>query len=167
MAAREKRGLVFCPCPRTTGAKGKTLASLAASCSAAPLVSRRRVAAQVLTPASGNARAHTARDVRQPRGRALTAHSIPATLHPRANLDAEGGSDFLSVVRPGIWILCFAMLLGRLEIFTLLVLLTPAFWREACSSRASRGASRPLRCSACASEWEKEREHGEKERAPG
>ncbi len=28
------------------------------------------------------------------------------------------------------WILCFAMLLGRLEIFTLLVLLTPAFWRH-------------------------------------
>jgi len=28
------------------------------------------------------------------------------------------------------WILCFAMLLGRLEIFTLLVLLTPAFWRK-------------------------------------
>ena len=27
------------------------------------------------------------------------------------------------------WVLCFAMLLGRLEIFTLLVLLTPAFWR--------------------------------------
>jgi trk system potassium uptake protein TrkH len=28
------------------------------------------------------------------------------------------------------WILCFAMLLGRLEIFTLLVLLTPTFWRK-------------------------------------
>jgi trk system potassium uptake protein TrkH len=28
------------------------------------------------------------------------------------------------------WLLCFAMLLGRLEIFTLLVLLTPAFWRH-------------------------------------
>tara|TARA_B110000444_G_scaffold241052_1_gene257040 strand:+ start:667 stop:2073 length:1407 start_codon:yes stop_codon:yes gene_type:complete len=27
------------------------------------------------------------------------------------------------------WILCFAMLLGRLEIFTLLVLFTPMFWR--------------------------------------
>jgi trk system potassium uptake protein TrkH len=26
-------------------------------------------------------------------------------------------------------ILCVAMLLGRLEIYTLLVLLTPAFWR--------------------------------------
>ncbi|MCG8324074.1 MAG: TrkH family potassium uptake protein [Thiotrichales bacterium] len=28
------------------------------------------------------------------------------------------------------WILCMAMLLGRLEIFTLLVLLAPAFWRK-------------------------------------
>ena len=27
-------------------------------------------------------------------------------------------------------ILCVAMLLGRLEIFTLLVLFTPAFWRK-------------------------------------
>ena len=28
------------------------------------------------------------------------------------------------------WILCLAMLLGRLEIFTLLVLLSPSFWRK-------------------------------------
>lgn len=28
------------------------------------------------------------------------------------------------------WILCLAMLLGRLEIFTLLVLISPAFWRK-------------------------------------
>jgi len=27
-------------------------------------------------------------------------------------------------------ILCLAMLMGRLEVFTLLVLLTPAFWRH-------------------------------------
>jgi len=27
------------------------------------------------------------------------------------------------------WILSFAMLLGRLELFTVLVLFTPAFWR--------------------------------------
>ncbi|HMM47853.1 MAG TPA: potassium transporter TrkG [Thiobacillaceae bacterium] len=29
-----------------------------------------------------------------------------------------------------IWVCCFAMLLGRLEFFTLLVVLTPAFWRK-------------------------------------
>ena len=28
------------------------------------------------------------------------------------------------------WILCFSMLLGRLEVFTFLVLLTPTFWRR-------------------------------------
>jgi trk system potassium uptake protein TrkH len=28
------------------------------------------------------------------------------------------------------YILCFAMLLGRLEVFTLLVVLTPMFWRR-------------------------------------
>ncbi|MFN2309624.1 MAG: TrkH family potassium uptake protein [Gammaproteobacteria bacterium] len=28
------------------------------------------------------------------------------------------------------WVLCFAMLLGRLEIFTVLVLLSPVFWRR-------------------------------------
>ncbi len=39
-------------------------------------------------------------------------------------LHYAGVSDF------GKWILCFAMLLGRLEIFTLLVLLTPTFWRK-------------------------------------
>lgn len=31
---------------------------------------------------------------------------------------------------PSKWILCFAMLLGRLEVFTLFVLFTPAFWRS-------------------------------------
>lgn len=35
-----------------------------------------------------------------------------------------------SITDAGLWILSFAMLLGRLEIFTLLVLLTPAFWRR-------------------------------------
>jgi trk system potassium uptake protein TrkH len=35
-----------------------------------------------------------------------------------------GISDFAK------WVLMFAMLLGRLEIFTLLVVLTPAFWRK-------------------------------------
>lgn len=28
------------------------------------------------------------------------------------------------------WVLCFAMLMGRLEIFTLLILFTPSFWRN-------------------------------------
>lgn len=37
---------------------------------------------------------------------------------------------YADVNTPAKWILCFAMLLGRLEIFTLLVLFTPMFWRK-------------------------------------
>jgi len=40
------------------------------------------------------------------------------------------GSHYGDINDIAKWILCFAMLLGRLEIFTLLVLLTPAFWRN-------------------------------------
>ncbi len=40
------------------------------------------------------------------------------------------GSNFKSISDTAKWILCIAMLLGRLEIFTLLVLFTPAFWRK-------------------------------------
>ena len=42
----------------------------------------------------------------------------------------EVGSNYAGVNDAAKWILSFAMLLGRLEIFTLLVLLTPAFWRR-------------------------------------
>jgi trk system potassium uptake protein TrkH len=38
--------------------------------------------------------------------------------------------NFASLPDPAKWILSFAMLLGRLELFTILVLLTPAFWRS-------------------------------------
>lgn len=40
------------------------------------------------------------------------------------------GSNYASINDFSKWVLCVAMLLGRLEIFTLLVLLTPAFWRK-------------------------------------
>ncbi len=40
------------------------------------------------------------------------------------------GLNYASINDPAKWILCFAMLLGRLEIFTLLVLLSPAYWRK-------------------------------------
>ncbi|MEZ5570632.1 MAG: TrkH family potassium uptake protein [Halioglobus sp.] len=39
------------------------------------------------------------------------------------------GANFGTLSETAKAILCFAMLLGRLEIFTLLVLFTPAFWR--------------------------------------
>jgi len=38
-------------------------------------------------------------------------------------------SNFSSINEASKWIMCIAMLLGRLEIFTLLILLTPDFWR--------------------------------------
>jgi trk system potassium uptake protein TrkH len=40
------------------------------------------------------------------------------------------GAHFADINDASKWALCFAMLLGRLEVFTLLVLLTPAFWRR-------------------------------------
>lgn len=42
----------------------------------------------------------------------------------------EVGANYSSINAPAKWVLCIAMLLGRLEIFTLLVVLTPAFWRR-------------------------------------
>ncbi len=42
----------------------------------------------------------------------------------------EVGLNYANLDDSVKWILCFAMLLGRLEIFTLLVLLTPAFWKQ-------------------------------------
>ncbi|AWH88773.1 Trk system potassium transporter TrkH [Limnobaculum parvum] len=40
------------------------------------------------------------------------------------------GSHYAQVNDPAKWILIVAMMFGRLEVFTLLVLLTPIFWRE-------------------------------------
>ncbi|WP_373019301.1 TrkH family potassium uptake protein [Thiomicrorhabdus sp.] len=42
----------------------------------------------------------------------------------------EVASNFETMSDPVKWVLTFAMLLGRLEIFTLLVLFTAAFWRK-------------------------------------
>ncbi|MEE8059534.1 MAG: TrkH family potassium uptake protein [Pseudomonadales bacterium] len=39
-------------------------------------------------------------------------------------------SHYGNISAPAKWILCFSMLLGRLEVFTLLVLFTPGFWRH-------------------------------------
>ncbi|MBL4608200.1 MAG: potassium transporter, partial [Pseudomonadales bacterium] len=39
-------------------------------------------------------------------------------------------SHYGEISSPTKWILCFAMLLGRLEIFTLLILFSPTFWRR-------------------------------------
>ena len=42
----------------------------------------------------------------------------------------EVGAHYGEINDLAKWILCFAMLLGRLEVFSILVLLTPAFWRR-------------------------------------
>ena len=61
---------------------------------------------------------------------------LEASLYKRVLLNNLGpGLNEVGLNYAGLddgvkWILCFAMLLGRLEIFTLLVLLTPAFWKR-------------------------------------
>lgn len=40
------------------------------------------------------------------------------------------GENFTTLNPGGKWILVVTMLFGRLEVFTLLVLLTPTFWRD-------------------------------------
>jgi trk system potassium uptake protein TrkH len=42
----------------------------------------------------------------------------------------EVSANFANISDLAKYVLCLAMLLGRLEIFTLLVLFTPAFWRK-------------------------------------
>ena len=42
----------------------------------------------------------------------------------------EVSENYTAITSFGKLILCFAMILGRLEIFTLLVLFTPAFWKR-------------------------------------
>ena len=42
----------------------------------------------------------------------------------------EVAAHYGSIPDTAKWLLCFAMLLGRLEIFTLLVMLTPQYWRS-------------------------------------
>ena len=40
------------------------------------------------------------------------------------------GENYAAIGNINKWILCFAMILGRLEIFALLILFTPMFWRK-------------------------------------
>jgi trk system potassium uptake protein len=55
------------------------------------------------------------------------AASCLLNLGPALGLAGPHYNDFSD---GALWVLSFAMLLGRLELFTLLVLLTPAFWRS-------------------------------------
>jgi trk system potassium uptake protein TrkH len=38
--------------------------------------------------------------------------------------------NFASVNTGAVWLGTFAMIIGRLEVFSVLVLLTPGFWKE-------------------------------------
>jgi len=61
----------------------------------------------------------------------ITAFSAVAATMNNLGPGLNGVSlNYGDLVDPAKWVLCFAMILGRLEIFTLLVLLSPAFWRD-------------------------------------
>ena len=61
----------------------------------------------------------------------LTAFSaVGATLNNLGPGLGEVASNYASLDADIKWVLMFNMMLGRLEIFTLLVLLTPAYWRR-------------------------------------
>ena len=53
-----------------------------------------------------------------------------AAVAPRADTSFARNRKIPHVDDLPVWICSFAMVLGRLEIFTLLVLLTPQFWQE-------------------------------------
>ncbi len=60
----------------------------------------------------------------------VTAFSaIGATINNLGPGLGDVAAHYGDINNPAKWILCFAMLLGRLEVFTLLVLFTPMFWR--------------------------------------
>lgn len=61
----------------------------------------------------------------------MTAFSaVAASINNLGPGLAGVGTNYASLNDVDKWILVFAMLLGRLEIFTLLVLLSPAYWRK-------------------------------------
>ncbi len=61
----------------------------------------------------------------------LTALSgVSACMNVNGPAYGALGSNFIPLTDTATWILTATMLLGRLEFFTVLVLLTPAFWRR-------------------------------------
>ncbi|RDH82843.1 MAG: potassium transporter [endosymbiont of Galathealinum brachiosum] len=56
--------------------------------------------------------------------------AVAATLNNLGPGLGDVASNYSGINDFSKWVLSFGMLLGRLEIFTLLVLLTPAFWRK-------------------------------------
>ena len=61
----------------------------------------------------------------------ITAFSaVAATMTNLGPGLGDVADNYASLSNTGKWVLCFAMLLGRLELFTLLVLFTRTFWRN-------------------------------------
>ncbi|RMH18778.1 MAG: potassium transporter, partial [Gammaproteobacteria bacterium] len=56
--------------------------------------------------------------------------SVAACINNLGPALGQAGENFTHINPLSKWILCFAMLLGRLEVFTLLVLFTPWFWKK-------------------------------------
>jgi len=56
--------------------------------------------------------------------------AVAATLNNLGPGLGDVAKNYANINDFSKWVLSFGMLLGRLEIFTLLVLLTPAFWRK-------------------------------------
>jgi trk system potassium uptake protein TrkH len=63
-------------------------------------------------------------------GQVTSFSAMAATLNNLGPGLGGVASNFRSLDAFSKWVLCAAMLLGRLEIFTFLVLLTPDFWRR-------------------------------------
>lgn len=62
----------------------------------------------------------------------LSLASVAATIgNVGPSLGTLGPMDNYSIIpTPGKWLLSFFMLLGRLELFTVLILITPSFWKK-------------------------------------
>ena len=56
--------------------------------------------------------------------------AVGATLNNLGPGLGDVASNYAGLDADVKWVLMFNMMLGRLEIFTLLVLLTPAYWRR-------------------------------------
>ena len=57
-------------------------------------------------------------------------YAVLATINNLGPGLAGVEDNYTTIPQAGKWLLCFAMLLGRLEVLSLLVLMTPTFWRQ-------------------------------------
>lgn len=61
----------------------------------------------------------------------ITAFSaVAAAMNNLGPGMGDVGANYADINEIAKWVLCFAMLLGRLEVFTLLVIISGAFWRK-------------------------------------